>query len=274
MDYPDDLQLWPHQAEAIDTVSPFLDVQLGPRTEGRPSALVNIPTGGGKTAVIGTLANWHPGLGRVLVLAPRTAIRDQLAKELSAERGFFLRLGYRADTMPKGVQVLKSARDLPAQLPERTIFVSTIQLVDDMASTPARREGYERLGDGCDAVVVDEGHYEPARSWSQTIRGLGQPTVLVTATPYRNDLKAFEFDHEAVYISRYSDLMNAHSRAILSNRTPRLSGFTSTSCSKEWTVQAFGRSRSLVCSARQGRWSSRSGGSSGTRYKMRPSRRF
>ena len=210
MDYPDNLRLWQHQAEAIDTVSSFLDVQLGPRTEGRPSALINIPTGGGKTAIIGTLSHWHPGLGRVLVLAPRTAIRDQLAKELNGERGFFLRRGYRADALPKDVRVLKSARDLQAQLPEGVIFVATIQLIDDMASTPARREKYESLANGCDAVIVDEGHYEPAKSWSQTIRGLGRPTVLVTATPYRNDLKAFEIDHDAVYISRYRDLMNAH----------------------------------------------------------------
>lgn len=143
-----------------------------------------------------------------MVLAPRTAIRDQLAKELGAERGFFLNRGYHADNLPKRVQILKSAQDLPIPLPGRVILVATIQLIDNMANAPDRRGGYDRLGQGCDAVIVDEGHYEPARSWSQTIRRLGQPTVLVTATPYRNDLRAFKFDQDAVYISRYSDLVN------------------------------------------------------------------
>ena len=81
MDYPEDLRLWRHQVQAVETVAPFLAAQAGPPAPGRLSALVNIPTGGGKTAVIGVLAHWHPRLDRVLVLAPRTAIRDQLVKE-------------------------------------------------------------------------------------------------------------------------------------------------------------------------------------------------
>src|SRR3954470_23022269 len=40
-------------------------------------------------------------------------------------------------------------------------------------------------------VFVDEGHYEPAFRWSQDIRALDRPTVLLTATPYRNDEKFF-----------------------------------------------------------------------------------
>ncbi len=42
-----------------------------------------------------------------------------------------------------------------------------------------------------DLVIVDEGHYEPAFVWSQCIRQIGRPTVLLSATPYRNDFKYF-----------------------------------------------------------------------------------
>jgi len=42
-----------------------------------------------------------------------------------------------------------------------------------------------------DLVIVDEGHYEPAFVWSQCIRLLDRPTVLLSATPYRNDFKYF-----------------------------------------------------------------------------------
>ena len=42
-----------------------------------------------------------------------------------------------------------------------------------------------------DLVVVDEGHYEPAPSWSRSVRALGCPTLLLSATPFRNDYKLF-----------------------------------------------------------------------------------
>lgn len=201
--------LWAHQKKAVDVVFPFLSRLVGPRVEGRPSALVNIPTGGGKTAVIGVLAHWHPSLKRVLVVAPRTAIRKQLFLELSARRGFFLRSGFKPEDLPKTVVALNSARDLPQRLPDAAIFVSTIQLVNDMAGNRLDDASYSRLAESFDAVIVDEGHYEPARSWSRALRGLGRPIVLVTATPYRNDLKPFEFDDAAMFVSKYSELMSA-----------------------------------------------------------------
>ena len=42
-----------------------------------------------------------------------------------------------------------------------------------------------------DLVVVDEGHYEPAPSWSRSVRNLDLPTILFSATPFRNDYKLF-----------------------------------------------------------------------------------
>lgn len=42
-----------------------------------------------------------------------------------------------------------------------------------------------------DLLVVDEGHYEPAYSWSQCVDEINAPTLLFTATPYRNDYKYF-----------------------------------------------------------------------------------
>jgi superfamily II DNA or RNA helicase len=209
MKIPKNVKLWDHQERAVNAVAPFLQRSATSRKQGRPSALVNIPTGGGKTAVIGVLSHWHPTLDVVLVVAPRTAIRDQLVAELSARRGFFLRSGFKPDNLPKTVIALNSAHDLPRKLPDNTILVSTIQLINDMARNRSADPAYERLGRGCNAVIVDEGHYEPARTWSQAIRGLGRPIVLVTATPYRNDLKPFEFDDSAMYVSKYSELMSS-----------------------------------------------------------------
>ena len=209
MKLPKEIKLWDHQADAVKIIATFLQRHAGSKAGRRPSALVNIPTGGGKTAVIGTLGHWHPALKRSLVVAPRTAIRKQLALELSAKRGFFLRSGFTPDSLPKKVIALNAATDVPAKIADGTVLVATIQLINDMAGNRASDPGYDRLAAACDAVIVDEGHYEPALSWSQALRGLGRPIVLVTATPYRNDLKAFEFDTAALFVSKYSELMKS-----------------------------------------------------------------
>lgn len=207
VEYPDALTLWPHQIAAIDTVASYLRRRRKAANLQR-AALVNVPTGGGKTAIIGVTAHWHPNAARVLVLAPRAAIRDQLALELAGKRGFFPRQGLDPGVLPKPVRKLSSAGDLE-QLPADGILVSTIQLIDDLTRSEDKLAKYGNLRDWCDAVFVDEGHYEPARSWSRTIRGLGSPTILVTATPYRNDLKLFDIDPEAVHVTRYQELAAA-----------------------------------------------------------------
>jgi hypothetical protein len=48
-------------------------------------------------------------------------------------------------------------------------------------------------------VFVDEGHYEPAVEWGQAVKQLQKPTVLLTATPYRNDLKLFQVKNDDVH---------------------------------------------------------------------------
>jgi superfamily II DNA or RNA helicase len=204
---PRRIKLWPHQKDAVDAIAPFLQKEVSSNRAPRLSALINIPTGGGKTAVIGTLAHWSPELKKVLVVAPRQAIRDQLAAELAATRGFLKRAGYVPTSLPKHIVTMDSAASLPAPLPTDLILVATIQLIDDMARNKATDTGYDTLAKWCDAIFVDEGHYEPAHSWSQALRGLKRPIVLVTATPYRNDLKSFEIDRSATHVSRYSDLM-------------------------------------------------------------------
>lgn len=204
MDYPEELELWPHQVQAVDMVATYLNRHSRSERGPGPASLVNIPTGGGKTVVIATVAHWHRRVRRILVLAPRTAIRTQLARELSARRGFLKRQGFTPETLPRTVIDLRSSADIPDPLPEG-IYIATIQLIDDLKRIHGR-ERFNRLADACDAVFVDEGHYEPAASWSETIRDIGRPLILITATPYRNDLKTFQLERRSIHISRYAEL--------------------------------------------------------------------
>lgn len=52
-------------------------------------------------------------------------------------------------------------------------------------------DGFRESLRNLDLVIVDEGHYEPAYSWSQCLTEIKAPTVIMTATPYRNDYKYF-----------------------------------------------------------------------------------
>ncbi|WP_460653939.1 DEAD/DEAH box helicase [Kribbella endophytica] len=88
------------------------------------------------------------------------------------------------------------------------IFVATIaKILRVFESVEVEQERMKELFGRFGAAFVDEGHYEPAPKWSKAVRSLGCPTVLMTATPYRNDRKFFTVDdknqfsyphHEAV----------------------------------------------------------------------------
>ncbi|RVL31889.1 DEAD/DEAH box helicase [Sinorhizobium meliloti] len=64
---------------------------------------------------------------------------------------------------------------------------------DEVSSEKARTDLIALL-QTFDLVIVDESHYEPAYIWSQCIRNLNLPTVLFSATPYRNDFRYFDID--------------------------------------------------------------------------------
>jgi superfamily II DNA or RNA helicase len=60
-------------------------------------------------------------------------------------------------------------------------------------------EEFRELIKSVDLVIVDEGHHEPAYSWAQAVRELGKPTVIFTATPYRNDYKYFQVSGKFIF---------------------------------------------------------------------------
>ena len=200
----DRLRLWPHQKEAIETAQTYLR-KWSPQKSSNGAALINIPTGGGKTAVMAVLAHSGHGVERALVLAPRVTIRDQLAIELSAKRdnGFFNKQGIKPSDLARPVHKLESASHVKHAVDGQAIFVSTIQLLDRYRQDAS--SAFAKFAGTIDIVLIDEGHYEPAPSWSITARSFDRPYVLFTATPYRNDLRAFNIDASAVHVTQFAD---------------------------------------------------------------------
>lgn len=191
------LPLHQHQADAVRCIIKYL---RGPQDNEGRAALVQMPTGAGKTGIIATLARLCPGIEKVLVLAPRVAVRDQLLREI--DRQFFEKIGVAPP--PRRVVLLTEEEVANAARTGRAIvLVATVQQLDSW-----RRQGksaYKSLRETLDLVAMDEGHYEPAPSWSRSIRGLGRPVLLLTATPYRNDLKAFRIDPQGISTLRFDD---------------------------------------------------------------------
>lgn len=211
------------------------------------AALVCHPTGTGKTAVIAGLAQAAPEIGNVLILTTREAIRDQLSRELSGNI-FIESTKFNLGTnirLAKSTYVVSESRMLDGQTrdlhqatcklftPElfefatkqfrrlveepteafaielqrkRSIIVMTVQMLVGLA----REHGtaYKALQDHLDIVLFDEGHYEPAAQYSIAVRSLGKAIALMSATPFRNDLKPFLIKASNIHIYKFTEAVN------------------------------------------------------------------
>lgn len=58
----------------------------------------------------------------------------------------------------------------------------------------------DSIKDKVDLVIFDEGHAEPASKWSKAVRKFECKKLIITATPYRNDLFSFDIDVKHHYI--------------------------------------------------------------------------
>ena len=188
------LALWPHQAEALAMIQGFLAAR---RTRPGTSALVRMPTGTGKSGIIAVAAHLLIGTGDVLLLTPWDALVRQLADDVRSR--FWGRIGVDPPTQ-KAIRRLypSSAAESLQKYGPGTIWVATVASLQRLYTSYPY--DYQALAGRLRLVAVDEGHYEPAPAWAKAVRGLARPTVLFTATPYRNDLKYFDVDrHRHTY---------------------------------------------------------------------------
>lgn len=161
------------------------------------AALVRMPTGTGKTAVMATLCQLVPGIANTLIVAPWSQLTEQLAREIN-ER-FWTKVGVPRARIRKHAAcftpaTLASHLDAP-DAPE--ILICTNQTLERLHSSDA--QGHQRLAARTALVMVDEGHREPAPRWATAVRALAKPTVLFSATPYRNDHRLFHIDANYIY---------------------------------------------------------------------------
>jgi superfamily II DNA or RNA helicase len=195
------LPLWDHQREAAEMLESYFN------SNSNGSALVRMPTGTGKTRIIAVTTRCFSTVKTSLVICPYRGLSDQLARDIladptrnqveqNAEWCEALNKAWPRKVLP--LRPSKLGKTIKAAPEDGCVLVSTIQALQQIYADD--KLAYASLRDLIDAVVFDEGHREPAPEWATAVRELGKPTILFTATPYRNDHLLFSVDPSFVYV--------------------------------------------------------------------------
>ena len=186
-------KLYDHQIKALELFQKYK------RSHSNKSCLINMPTGTGKSGIIAIISQYYYTNKSVIIISPRVTLADQIKKDV--QRRFFVKaLKINNYHSPKKVRRLGSL--IPIDQEPFTI-VSTIQKLLSLKKQNVNY--YNKLIEKIELVIFDEGHYEPAISWSKIVRELSSKRVLFTATPYRNDFKLFDIDPKYIYSFRYEE---------------------------------------------------------------------
>ena len=153
----------------------------------RDPAVITMPTGAGKTAVL-ELSAYLLRAGRVLVVTPSRLVRSQIAQEF------------------RTLRTLKEVGAVEAGLPVPAVYEASGRM--------RAPDGWERLAsydvavgtpfsvspaiegvlapppDFFDLLLIDEAHHSPARTWNELLEAFPDARrVLFTATPFRRDAR-------------------------------------------------------------------------------------
>jgi len=186
--------LWDHQKKAIYTALNYINDYKSKNLKN--SCLVQMPTGSGKTGVIAIISRCIPKIKNVLIITPRLSLREQLFRDIKYR--FFQHLKKSPKALPKEIIELKGGKKKEKVLADKLekennlVIVATFQKLESMKKNDIVT--YKILHKKIDLFLIDEGHYEPAFTWSKTIREFEIPKIIFTATPFRNDLKMFDID--------------------------------------------------------------------------------
>src|ERR1017187_517141 len=209
---PDDDQaaragtLWPHQWESFLRALYAHEI-LGKTQIGADGLLLNIVTGGGKTAIIAALVAWlriAHGVQKFVLLCPNLIVRDRLEDDFAGGKVFKDRdlLPGWGGSRPRdfALTTLGSGKEGGwADLLSASVVLGNIHQF--YLSNKSGQSNISALMNGPDfALFNDEAHNSPAPEWEATLLRMREKVVLrvdTTATPDRADGKTP--DSEMIY---------------------------------------------------------------------------
>lgn len=174
--------LWEPQKEAYkSSIKFFSNIK-----EDRKEALINLPTGTGKTGLMSILP-YGIAKKRVLIITPQTIVRDTVMKSLdsSDHRNFWL-----------FTKTFSNINDLPQVVQyEPKVTIGTLEMADIIILNVHKLQ--ERLesslvnkvpDDFFDLIIIDEAHHSEAYTWKKAIDFFKFAQVIkLTGTPFRSD---------------------------------------------------------------------------------------
>lgn len=200
---PRDDTLWPHQWDSFLRVVYCHEV-LGKENIGEHGLLLNIVTGGGKTAIIAALVAWlriAHNVQKFLILCPNLIVRDRLEDDFEKGRVFKAR-----DLLPDWgharpedftLTTLGSGKDGGwASFLGASVVLGNIHQF--YQANKAGQSNVSALMNGPDfALFNDEAHNSPAEEYDRTLKSIEGKVLLrvdTTATPDRADGKTPDSD--------------------------------------------------------------------------------
>lgn len=151
-------------------------------------ALISMPTGSGKTALM-MMLSFLMKAERVIVITPSVALRGQVANKFGTLADL-IKIDALPTSCPKP-KVLEHAGQLKSNNDWKTFLSKDVVSATPHTTSP----GYEEITApkatmfGPDTIVFfDEAHHSRARTWKKLIEAfINCRIVLLTATPFRND---------------------------------------------------------------------------------------
>ncbi|MBM3862091.1 MAG: hypothetical protein FJ395_20900 [Verrucomicrobia bacterium] len=186
-------KLWRHQEEAVmRAVYAYELLQW-------KELLLNIVTGGGKTAIIGAVIAWLKcchDLNKFLILCPNTIVRDRLEDDFKDAKVFrdfgFLPPGMEHFANELGLHVMEPGAG-PQGIRDHGIVLGNIQQLYQSNISGQRNLAVLMNNEHRIAVFNDEAHNTPAAEYDNTLftlKDIAKFRLDTTATPDRADGKA------------------------------------------------------------------------------------
>jgi len=185
-------RLWRHQLESVQRIIYSYELLQ------MKNLLLNVVTGGGKTAIIGSVISWLKlchNIHKFLILCPNTIVRDRLEDDFTDSRVFrnfsFFPSGSEHFTNELGLHLLEPG-STPQGILENGIILGNIHQLYQSNISGQRNLSYimNYLEDV--AVFNDEAHNTPAAEYDNVLFTLATKSKFrldTTATPDRADGK-------------------------------------------------------------------------------------